>query len=105
MIPQEVIVIDSKDIKKYFIMPMSTNELSGSILGDIATFSKICKQQTEATIQDMDIKSQVNLFLKYYKHIEIIFNKEGNHNVFTINFTPYIDKMKQYYQNKISTPL
>ena len=99
-IPQEVIVIESKDIKKYFIMPMPTNGLSGSILGNIVAFSEICKQQTEAAIQDMNIKSQVNLFLKYYEHIEIIFNKERNHNIFTIDFAPYMDKMKQYYQNE-----
>lgn len=99
-IPQEVIAVESKKNKKYFIMSRS-NGLSGSIFGDIATFSKICKQQTKIALNDMDTKSRVDLFLKYYEHIEIISNEQRNHNIFTIDFSPYMDEMKQYYQNNI----
>ncbi|RDU59488.1 hypothetical protein CQA53_11415, partial [Helicobacter didelphidarum] len=91
-IPQEVIAIESEYAKKYFIMPIprpiNSNVLHGNILGDIVTFSKICKQQTETAIKAMDTKSRVALFLKYYEHIEIIFNEERNHNIFTIDFSP-----------------
>lgn len=49
----------------------------------------------------MDTKSKVALFLKYYEHIEIISNEQRNHNIFTIDFSPYMDEMKQYYQDNI----
>ncbi len=52
-------------------------------------------------LESMDTKSRVDLFLKYYEHIEIISNEERNHNIFTIDFSPYMDDMKQYYQNNI----
>lgn len=97
-IPQEVIGIDLKDIKKYFIIPKSRYQI-GDILGDIESFSDICQQYTQKALATMNLESKTKLFLKYYEHIRLLpDNQEYNRNIFTIDFSPYIKEMQKYYQ-------
>lgn len=83
---------------QYFIFPYGYNEWASF---DNTDFKHLCTGYTQNALETMDTKSRVALFLKYYEHIEIIFNEERNHNIFTIDFSPYMDEMKQYYQDNI----
>lgn len=83
---------------QYFIFPYGYNEW---VSFDNTDFRHLCTEYTQNALESMDTKSRVDLFLKYYEHIEIISNEERNHNIFTIDFSPYMDEMKQYYQNNI----
>lgn len=91
-IPEDVIVISSKNSKQVFIMPSSANT-RGDNLGDIDAFRNICEQYFENALKNMDTKARVNLFLKYsqlFKYGVVL------KNYFTIDFNPYLDEIKQY---------
>ncbi|RDU59680.1 hypothetical protein CQA53_11330, partial [Helicobacter didelphidarum] len=57
---------------KIFLFPCGYDSL-GSFKNN-QEFKELCAKYTQNALETMDTKSRVALFLKYYEHIEIIFN-------------------------------
>ncbi|HEB7552917.1 TPA: hypothetical protein RZH74_001622, partial [Campylobacter coli] len=51
-------------------------------------------------LETMNLEEKVNLYKLYQANIEIFFNQEIDHNVFIIDFSPYIQEIKTYLKDK-----
>lgn len=63
-------------------------------------FKELCTKHTNQALQSMNLQERANLYKLYQDNIEYIFNETRNHNVFTIDFSPYKAEIESYLRDK-----
>ncbi|HEB7537195.1 TPA: hypothetical protein SB588_001731 [Campylobacter coli] len=87
-----------KHIRKEFIFPCGVDSF-GSFENN-HTFKELCTKYTQKALETMNLEEKVNLYKLYRANIKIFFNQEIDHNVFIIDFSPYIQEIKTYLKDK-----
>ncbi|TLD84793.1 hypothetical protein [Helicobacter sp. MIT 05-5294] len=93
--------INHKNIE--FVFPCGYDSLG--IFKNNKDFKQFCTHYTQNALETMNTKEKVMLYKLYRQNIEIIFNEERNHNVFTLDFKPYEEEIKKYFCNELRKTL
>ena len=83
---------------KIFLFPCGYDSL-GSFKNN-QEFKELCTKHTNQSLQSMNLQEKANLYKLYHSNIEYIFNETRNHNVFTIDFSPYMAEIESYLKDK-----
>lgn len=67
--------------------------------------SAILSKHTQQVLESMSIQNIAEIYLLYQDNIEYIFNEIRNHNVFTIDFSPYKESLKKLFAKEIQETL
>ena len=83
---------------RIFLFPCGYDSL-GSFKNNQA-FKELCTKYTQQALKSMNLQEKANLYKIYQSNIEHIFNETRNHNVFTIDFSPYKAEIESYLKDK-----
>ena len=67
--------------------------------------SAILSKHTQQALESIPIQDIAEIYLLYQDNIEYIFNETRNHNVFTIDFSPYKESLKKLFAKEIQETL
>lgn len=95
----ERITIHNPNNKKEFLFPCGYDSL-GNFENNQA-FKELCTTYTQQALESMDTEKIVELYILYANNIEYIFNEERSNNVFTIDFSPHQELLKEYFCKEI----
>lgn len=84
--------------EKSFIFPCGVDSF-GSFQNN-HMFKELCTNYTQQALETINLEEKVNLYKLYRLNIEYFFSEEINHNVFTIDFSPYKAEIESCLKDK-----
>lgn len=100
---ERIEIYDVNHRNKIFLFPCGYDSL-GSFKNN-QEFKALCTKHTNQALESLNLQEKVNLYKLYQSHIECIFDEERNHNIFTIDFSPYKAEDFSPYKAEIDTYL
>ncbi|TLD82990.1 hypothetical protein [Helicobacter trogontum] len=95
---ERVSVDNTNHSKMEFLFPYGYDSL-GSFKNN-QEFKALYTKHTNQALESLNLQDKVNLYKLYQSNIECIFDEERNHNIFTIDFSPYKAEIDTYLKDK-----
>lgn len=95
---EETLSFISNQNCKTFTMPNALDAF-GNFYNNQA-FKELCTKYTQQALESMSLQERANPYRLYQSNIEHIFSETRNHNVFTIDFSPYKTEIESYLKDK-----